>query len=70
MKAKRFSAEQIIGVLKEADAGAKTKALCRRHGIFGGDVLQLESQVRRDNSRPTQDEERVSLTADSNASWY
>ena len=33
MKAKRFSEEQIIGVLKEADAGAKTKELCRRHGI-------------------------------------
>ena len=33
MKAKRFSEEQIIGVLKEAEAGAKTKELCRRHGI-------------------------------------
>jgi len=33
MKAKRFSEEQIIGVLKEAEVGAKTKDLCRRHGI-------------------------------------
>ena len=33
MKAKRFSEEQIIGVLKESEAGAKTKDLCRRHGI-------------------------------------
>ncbi len=33
MKAKRYSEEQIIGVLKEAEAGAKTKELCRRHGI-------------------------------------
>ena len=33
MKAKRFNEEQIIGVLKEAEAGAKTKELCRRHGI-------------------------------------
>ena len=33
MKAKRFTEEQIIGVLKEAEAGAKTKELCRRHGI-------------------------------------
>lgn len=33
MKAKRFSEEQIIGVLREAEAGAKTKELCRRHGI-------------------------------------
>ena len=33
MRTKRFSEEQIIGVLKEAEAGAKTKDLCRRHGI-------------------------------------
>lgn len=30
---KRFSEEQIIRVLKEAEAGAKTSDLCRRHGI-------------------------------------
>jgi len=33
MKGKRFSEEQIIGVLRESDAGAETKELCRRHGI-------------------------------------
>jgi putative transposase len=33
MRAKRFSEEQIIGVLEEAEAGAKTKDLCRKHGI-------------------------------------
>src|SRR5260370_42376155 len=33
MKRKRFSEEQIIGVLKEAAAGAKTLDLCRRHGL-------------------------------------
>lgn len=33
MKGKRFSEEQIIGILKEADAGASTKELCRRHGV-------------------------------------
>ena len=30
---KRFSEEQIIGVLKEAEAGKKTSDLCRQHGI-------------------------------------
>src|SRR5579863_1079146 len=33
MKRARFSEEQIIGVLKEAEAGAKVSELCRRHGI-------------------------------------
>ena len=33
MKRKRFSEEQIIGVLKESEAGAKTDDICRRHGI-------------------------------------
>jgi transposase InsO family protein len=33
MRGSRFSDEQIIGVLKEADAGAATAELCRRHGI-------------------------------------
>jgi len=33
MKGKRFTEEKIIGILKEAEAGAETKDLCRRHGI-------------------------------------
>ncbi len=30
---KRFTEEQIIGVLKEADAGVKVAELCRKYGI-------------------------------------
>ena len=33
MKQKRFSEDQIIGVLKEGEAGAKVAELCRKHGI-------------------------------------
>ena len=31
--ARRHTEEQIIGVLKESEAGAKTADLCRQHGI-------------------------------------
>ena len=33
MKGKRFTEQQIIGFLKEADAGVAIKALCRKHGF-------------------------------------
>ncbi len=33
MKRKRFTEEQIIGILKEADAGTAVTELCRKHGM-------------------------------------
>ena len=65
MKRKRFSAEQIIGILNEAAAGAAAVEVCRRHGIsettfyrwkakFGGlavsDAKRLR-QLEAENSR-------------------
>ena len=44
MRRSRFTDKEIIGVLREADAGAATGDLCRRHGIspetfFNGNAL-------------------------------
>ena len=33
MKRKRFSEEQIIGILKESEAGRENREICRKHGI-------------------------------------
>jgi putative transposase len=33
MKGSRFNEEQIIGILREQEAGATTADVCRKHGI-------------------------------------
>jgi putative transposase len=33
MKRSKFSEEQIIGILREQEAGSATAEVCRRHGI-------------------------------------
>ena len=35
MKRSKFSEEQIIAILREQEAGAKTADVCRKHGICG-----------------------------------
>jgi putative transposase len=45
MKRARFTEEQIIGALKEHEAGAKTADLGAQARRLGSDALQLEGQV-------------------------
>ena len=53
MRSSRFSQEQIIGILKQGEAGVKVTDLCRQHGISdhtlrlrsGQALLPLEDQI-------------------------
>ena len=58
MRKGRFTDEQIIGILKQSDAGLATKDICREHGIspntfyawrkkFGGMEISDAQRLRR-----------------------
>jgi putative transposase len=44
MKRKRFSEEQIIGVLREHEAGAKTADLARKHGVSEATIYNWKAK--------------------------
>lgn len=44
MKRSRFTEDQIVAILKEADAGGTIKDLCRRHNISGATYYQWKSK--------------------------
>ena len=44
MKRSRFSEEQIIGILKEHQAGLGAKELCRKHGISDATFYKWRSK--------------------------
>ncbi len=50
MKTKRYSTEQIIGILKEADDGMPVKELCRKYGISDAAYGPLIGHLKSRNS--------------------
>jgi putative transposase len=44
MKRSRFSEEQIIGILKEHEAGIAASELCRKHGVSDASIYKWKAK--------------------------
>lgn len=44
MKRNRFSEEQIIGILKEHEAGVPVTDLCRKHGVSNASIYKWKAK--------------------------
>jgi len=44
MKRNRFSEEQIIGILKEQEAGVPVSELCRKHGVSDASIYKWKAK--------------------------
>lgn len=44
MRGKRFSEEQIIGVIKEAETGVAVSELCRKYGLHEGTIYRWRAK--------------------------
>ena len=45
MKRSRFTEEQIIGILKEHEAGISVSELCRKHGVSDASIYKWKAKL-------------------------
>ncbi len=64
MKRSRFTEEQIIGILKEQEAGAKTVDVCRNHGISDATFYKYKAKY---GGMDVSDARRLKALEDENA---
>lgn len=64
MKRSKFTEEQIIGILREQEAGAKTAELCRRHGISSATFYAWKAKF---GGMEVSDAKRLKVLEDENA---